>query len=337
MGVYYLGQFPPPHGGVTVKNALLFRALSSRIPIEKLGFRDASTIKIVSMLLSSRTDRFLLGFGNEKLQRSLVCLLARIKPSVLRRCGLVAMGGMLPDRLSEDKRYRAACSKLRRIYLETSGMAERVAKLGLDNASVYPNCRERPQKPHLPKETKGPLKCVSFSLISPDKGADTTLDAAALLEGIEFHFYGQIEPGFRGPFESRVASLPNAFYHGVYDSVNDDSVAELAKYDLHLFPTHWPAEGVPGVLVETKVAAVPSIVSDISYNAELVRDGKEGIVLRENTAMALVEAISSLDANRGRLDDMKAEALKSAEHFYIDRYIDRLAADLADEPREVIA
>lgn len=180
------------------------------------------------------------------------------------------------------------------------------------------------------------LKCVFFSLVSPDKGIDLVLDAAECLPGIEFYIYGRVERNC-GDFGLRVDRLNNARYMGVFDSVRGDVVAELNKYDLHLFPSRWPNEGVPGVLVETKMAAVPSIVSDICYNAELVVDGEEGIVLRENTATALVEAISSLDVDRERLDAMKAASLKSAERFYIDRYIDWLVADLNDEHGKVIA
>lgn len=51
-------------------------------------------------------------------------------------------------------------------------------------------------------------------------------------------------------------------------------MVEPSAYDLHLFPSRWRNEGVSGVLVEIKMAAVPSIVSDICYNAELIRDGK---------------------------------------------------------------
>ena len=45
MKVYYLGQFPPPYGGVTVKNALLAEALADRVPVEKVGFRDVGTVE----------------------------------------------------------------------------------------------------------------------------------------------------------------------------------------------------------------------------------------------------------------------------------------------------
>lgn len=63
MKVYYLGQFPPPYGGVTVKNALLAEALADRVPVEKVGFRDVGTVKIVRLLMTSKDGLFMLGLG----------------------------------------------------------------------------------------------------------------------------------------------------------------------------------------------------------------------------------------------------------------------------------
>lgn len=333
MGIYYLGQFPPPYGGVTVKNALLFKVLGNRIPIKKLGFRDVSSVKILLLLLTSRTELFLLGFGNERLQRGLVCLLAHVRPSVLNRCSLIAMGGMLPSHLSKDKRYKIACSKLRHIYVETNGMADKMAELGLCNVSIYPNCRERPLKARFLKATELPLRCVSFSLVGPEKGADVILGAAERLQDVEFHFYGRIQQDYKRGFEARVSSLPNVFYHGVFDSVENDVVTELAKYDLHLFPTRCSTEGVPGVLVETKIAAVPSVVSDVSYNAELVKDGSEGVVLSECRVESLMMAIEGLRDDLDTLDKLKAGALASSERFYADQYINLILSGLSEAPR----
>ena len=61
MKVYYLGQFPPPYGGVTVKNALLAEALADRVPVEKVGFRDVGTVKIVRLLMTSKDGLFMPG------------------------------------------------------------------------------------------------------------------------------------------------------------------------------------------------------------------------------------------------------------------------------------
>ena len=60
MKVYYLGQFPPPYGGVTVKNALLAEALADRVPVEKVGFRDVGTVKIVRLLSDVEGRPFML-------------------------------------------------------------------------------------------------------------------------------------------------------------------------------------------------------------------------------------------------------------------------------------
>lgn len=172
------------------------------------------------------------------------------------------------------------------------------------------------------------MRCVFFSLVSKVKGAGLVLDAAKELPQVEFHFYGRVEEDFKDEFERRLAKLPNSSYHGVFDSVKDDVLAELNQYDLHLLPTSWPNEGVPGVLVETKMAAVPSIVSDCCHNAEIVRDGADGIVLDRCDAPSLVKAVRGLAEDPDRLDAMKASALASAERFYIDRYIGWIVQDL---------
>lgn len=173
------------------------------------------------------------------------------------------------------------------------------------------------------------IRCVFFSLIGEAKGADLVLDVAAELPEIEFHFYGRVEESFRQRFDSGVSGLPNVKYHGVFDSVSGDVLAELNQYDLHLLPTSWPNEGVPGVLVETKIAAVPSIVSNCCHNAEVVDDGVDGVVLKECDAESLRVAIANLSCNPDCLDGMKFAALDSAERFYIDRYVDLIVSELA--------
>lgn len=173
------------------------------------------------------------------------------------------------------------------------------------------------------------IRCVFFSLIGEAKGADLVLDIVSDLPKVEFHFYGPIEKNFEHRFINTISELPNVEYHGIFDSVNGDVTTELNKYDIHLLPTKWPDEGIPGVLVETMMAAVPSIVSDCCYNAEIVEDGVDGVVLKECSAESLRDTISDLSADPFRLDEMKRAALASAERFYIDQYVDMVVSMLA--------
>ena len=174
------------------------------------------------------------------------------------------------------------------------------------------------------------IRCVFFSLIGKAKGADLVLDVASDLPMIEFHFYGRIEESFEHRFVNEISGLPNVEYHGVFDSVDGDVTTELNQYDIHLLPTKWLDEGVPGVLVETKMAAVPSIVSDCCYNAEIVEDGVDGVVLKECSANSLRDALSVLSADPSRLDEMKRAALASAERFCIDHYVDMIVSELTE-------
>lgn len=90
---------------------------------------------------------------------------------------------------------------------------------------------------------------------------------------------------------------------------------ELRKYDILLFPTKWEIEGVPGILVEGKIAGLAEIVSDKSYNAELIHDNKEGIVLHENSVDDLVETLVTLNNDKETLLRLKKGSPDSAELF----------------------
>ena len=166
------------------------------------------------------------------------------------------------------------------------------------------------------------LKCVFFSLIQKQKGVDLILEAATLSKDVEFVYYGSIDPSYTEEFYAAIKTLPNAQYKGVFKGSNPEVYWELAKYDVLLFPTKWETEGVPGILVEAE------IVSKKSYNAELVQDGINGIVLSRNNKKQLTNAIMLLDKDREYLRIIRFQSKKSAEKFYVDSYIKAIEAEL---------
>lgn len=172
------------------------------------------------------------------------------------------------------------------------------------------------------------LRCVFFSQIQPEKGADLVLEAARMLPHVEFSFYGDIVDDYKDIFMSRVNAQQNVSYYGVFKGSIDAVYGELSKYDVLLFPTKWDIEGVPGILVEGKIAGLAEIVSNKSYNAELVRNGIEGIVLGDNSAADLAAAIQQLDENRKALSTLKAGSRSSAEQYFIENYISAIKREL---------
>lgn len=320
MTIFYLGQFPPPFGGVTVKNALLLDELSKHVPIKAVSFHDDSFIEILKTVLLSNDDELLIiGFGNKDLRRRFVKILAKIRPKTLERVVLIGMGGRLGKELMHDRKYAESCSAMSAVCLETEGMVLEAQQAGLKNAVLLPNCRPRPKT--LPEEDRegkrGSLKALFFSRIEEGKGVDVVLEAARCTPSVEYSFYGPVKESNRD-FLERLEDIPNVSYCGLMDGSSADFLEELGKFDIHLFPSRYDTEGVPGVLVETKIAGVPSIVSNTSYNAELIEDGVSGIVVDDFEVDSWANAINCIDADRAFLRELKRGASESASKYFSD-------------------
>lgn len=323
--ITYIGSFPPPYGGVTIKNALLYRCMSERIPIKKLDLAYVKQRNLKACIdflkcIFSKKGVLILGVaGNWR--RKLTNILYRFNKTKMKRSILVVMGGKVID----DASYIAKLNCFKQVFVETKTMKDKFEKNGAKNISVYPNCRLRHKMSSVSKKSAGDkISAVFFSLVCKEKGADIILDTARNLPNVSFHFYGEIEPNYRKEFLDTVNAIANVQYHGVFDSLANNPIGELRKYDVHLFPTRWDCEGIPGVIVETKIAGVPTIATTNSYNNELIKDGSTGLLMRENTSDELVRLLRLLLDDPSQLNLMKQLTKESAEEYYIDNYLDSL-------------
>lgn len=334
--IYYLGAFPPPFGGVTVKNSNLFTALNKRLNIKKIDFceierKNIKTIISFVCALLGKKNIFAIGVAGKNTRKKFCKLLYYINRKAMRKSIIFLMGGSVSHDIAGDRVYQKYISTYKAVYVETVGMKNELENVGLNNIYIYPNCRFRP-KENIVREDKNydKLRCVFFSNISLEKGIDLVINAAKELREIEFHIYGELSKNLAKTFFDSVIDYPNVRNHGVFKGVENEVYEELAKYDIVLLPTRWKHEGVPGVLIEAKIAGVPAIVSDVCYNAEIVKNGVSGIVLKENTVKALTSAIKILDNNRDILHQLKWGARQSADDYYIESYINKLISVLME-------
>ncbi len=327
--ICYFGGFPPPYGGVTIKNKLLTEALAPEIPLVLLDTRKARRNPLV---LAKQTARLVTGKGpfvvaNSKAgRRSLTMLLSRLNPKALQKSILIVMGGSIAEDIAGDETYIKALKSYRRIFVELPAMREKLQAMGFENISVYPNCRKDNRVPEIKKTPESGIKCLFFSLICKEKGVDNILEAAKENPDMTFDFYGDITQAYRQAFLSEVEKRPNCRYQGLFASDGVNVYRKLHEYDLLLLPTRYLTEGIPGVLIEAKIAAVPAIVSDVSYNRYLIEHGVSGIVLRENTAQGLTKALQSLRPEK--LDGLKQGALESARAYLIENNLDEIQSYL---------
>lgn len=151
--ITYIGSFPPPYGGVTVKNALLFEALSERIEIDKLDLmdvkrRDPKALRELLCAVFGREGTLVLGVSADWRKRITLAMHA-VNREKMRRSLLFVMGGKVPD----DAGYVRKLGCYKRMYVETESMRRAFEAMGADNVSVYPNCRRRPSVPCEVKKT----------------------------------------------------------------------------------------------------------------------------------------------------------------------------------------
>lgn len=333
MSIVYMGAFPPGYGGVTIKNQNLYTALEKEIPIKKVDFnrvkrKDIKEAgRLVFHILNPR-NRFVVGVSGKITRKRFTQVLYYLNRKAMRKSIIMVMGGTASHDMSVDPEYRKCAKGYKKIYVETQSMKSEMEEAGFENVDIYPNGRFRPQKAVELKTADKKLRCVFFSQVQPEKGVDFVLKAAEALPNVDFIFYGKIVDGFKEDFLNNVESLPNVSYCGVFKGTSEEVYAELSQYDVLLLPTRWEAEGVPGILVEGKIAGLAEIVTDHNYNAEIVENGQDGIVLKNNTVEELIEAILYVQENPDVLKKMKLNSRKSAEKYYIENSIPVIEANI---------
>lgn len=322
MKVYYIGSFPPAYGGVTIKNKNLYEALEDKLDIRKIDMNRVKRGDLKELLRFSWAmltgKQYILGLAGQKNRRRFTKLMYRFKRKAMERSVMLVMGGIVEDIIQAGPEYMAMFSTYRRVYLEFPGMARKLADAGVTNGAVYPNGRPRPKTLEPIRSGTGPIRCVFFSQIEPEKGVDRILQAAQHLPNLRFDFYGRIVPEYEVEFLNAVSGCENVCYRGVFTGDSHAVYRELNQYDVLLLPTRCRTEGLPGILIEAKIAGIPAIISNINYNREIVTNGLDGFVLDVDDASCLESALLAVDRDRNVLLSMKKASRESAERYYID-------------------
>ena len=176
--------------------------------------------------------------------------------------------------------------------------------------------------PVIKTKTGDKMRFVFLSRIIPEKGCNTIIEAVKLLnmkysEKFIVDFYGPFEAEYEFLFKDEISTISNISYKGFLDLRNQKNYDILAKYDAMLFPTYWHGEGFPGIIIDAFVSGLPVIATDWSLNAEIIEDGKTGVILKENTIEALADAMETMINNPKSVELMSILCQNSAMNFDI--------------------
>ncbi len=160
---------------------------------------------------------------------------------------------------------------------------------------------------------------VFISRLMKEKGIDQYLEAAKEIRerypNTVFHVCGFCEK----EYEDRMAVLTGeniVEYHGVVQDVREI----LKQVHCIIHPTYYP-EGMSNVLLESAASARPMITTDRSGCREIVEDGKNGFIVRQQDAKDLIQKIEQfLAASYDEKREMGLCARKKVEREF-DREI----------------
>lgn len=332
--IFYIGCFPPPYGGATIKNMVIYDELIKRFDISKF---DTSIHKnslfmifeLLSFLSKNKNKKGIISISSKSLFK-LTKVISLFDKSMLENISVFVLGGIFDTYVKQRNEKASLYNRYKVMYVESPRMKTNLDSMGFNNVRAIPNFRTVPAVREFKKLPDGRnLKCAFISKICEDKGVDVILKSDKILKskGVDYSvdFYGHIDRGFEEYFLHSVETSSNLFYKGVIKYENENTILDVLKnYDVLLFPTRYHGEGIPGILVEAKLVGVAPIASMWNYNDELVNNGVDGLIMEENTPERLSDAIIKLINERDYLNFLRSNSYMSGEKYLITNYIDEI-------------
>lgn len=319
----FVGEFPPPYGGVTVKDSILVNDIFNESDLHVFDLycfkRERAIFFINAIKLISeikRADRVAIGVGHP----ARTCWLFRIAKLIrgktfLRNITVFMMGTGTPCYLRSHPCYISDLSVGRCIFTESETLNNELLALGCANGRYLPNFRSSVNECE-PRDVGKVVRFVYFAQVRPEKGIEVLLDAVKILNNsslkgeFSLAIYGSIVNGYEDQFRSLLYGLPNVEYKGEFDASQQNVYLELNQYDISVSSSSWN-EGMSGSNIESKFAGIASIVSDVGFNAECVKNGVSGLLVKPGDVDSLVSAMAQVIANHPLLFRLKLGSFDS--------------------------
>lgn len=263
---------------------------------------------------------FSTSFGNIRTISSLVRRVFRNRPLVLW-----VIGGTLHKQLESGEYTLRDLSVFDRIFVESVGMKDSLRSQGVKNVYYVPNFKDMTYSDVCRKQhSRSELRCVFFSRIEPLKGVNLIFETfeKGLLNEDKYiiDFFGPIKEDYKEQFNKRISSHPNMNYRGVLNFFDGSAQKLLTDYDIALFPTLWPGEGFPGVIVDSYSVGLPVLASDWNHNSEFVID-KERFMFETGNVEEFAKKINWIYDNKSSLSDYSKKCKDESKRFDVKNVI----------------
>jgi glycosyltransferase involved in cell wall biosynthesis len=281
-----------------------------------VGF-DPRIVVRLRRALGRLSPALVVAHGGEPLKYLVPAMIGRRYPLAYYAIGTLAPAGHRPGR---KLLWRYLTSRPDLVAAEGAEVLEECRLLlGVPSGRLVlvPNGRDPEEFRPAPDAAARPVPVVSFvGAFTVQKRPDRFVDVVAALRarGLSFRALAVGD----GPL--RAAMAPAASAAGVDLLGARGDVAEVLQgTDVLVFPSLPRGEGMPGVLIEAGLSAVPVVATSVPGVDAIVADGETGCVVGVDDFEALVEAVAGLLGDPARRLSMgQAARRRCAERFSLD-------------------
>lgn len=318
-----------PQNGASAKNYHLMKYFKekninvSSIDTENWRKNPLVLVKLALIILFNQKAKYIIAANNMSSYRVLqIMSLFPQKRSVI----YWIIGGSIADWIKEGKVKAEPFKQVDYFLVEGKKMQKKFAEVGFNNAIYVPNFKCIDYIPEKRRSNEKKTRFVFLSRIIPEKGCNTIIDAVKQLNNKYFDrfivdFYGPFEAEYESSFRNAISAVGNISYNGFLDLRNQKNYDRLAEYDVMLFPTYWHGEGFPGIVIDAFVSGLPVIATNWSLNADIIKDGRTGIILKENSVESLVQAMMDIIENPKMVESMSVACQNAAMDYDIKNVV----------------
>jgi glycosyltransferase involved in cell wall biosynthesis len=202
---------------------------------------------------------------------------------------------------------------------------------------VVPNGKDIAYPPRPPADDR--VRVVYLGNMIRTKGVLDVLHAvpsvAARCRNAEFQFAGAWDsPDVRREVEEFLAANPGLPIRWLGATHGAQKLDLRNRADVFVYPTYYPPEGHPWVIVEAMAAGLPIVSTDQGAIVESVMDGRNGFIVPKRSPAVVAERITQLVEDAALRARMGAESRRLYEAEFTEA---RMVARLGDALAAVVA
>lgn len=241
------------------------------------------------------------------------------------------------DRWLDDKLYRRFFMGIKVILLADALYKDVEKYVSWEDVIICPNGIPETliDEPSAERHIKVPhLLFLSNLLVS--KGVFVLLDACKILKEKGYSFICEFVGGETAEIDAKCFNEA-VKKRGLYEIVvyegkkyGEEKSKAFSNADIFVFPTSYPSECFPLVLLEAMEHSLPCISTNEGGISDIIENGKNGYIVRKNDAVSLAERIAHLIDNPDEMTIMGRNGrAKFKQEFTLGRFEKKMVELLA--------